>query len=142
MNAATLDPEEILRAAVPIVTEAVPELRAVYVFGSAVEGRLRPDSDFDLAILAAGQLDSERLFRLAQDLSRVLRREVDLVDLRAVPVVLQARIVGCGRRTAILSGRSEADEFENQVLARYTAFVEERRPLVAEIVRRRAVHAG
>jgi len=122
---------------VPLVRQGIPELRALYVFGSAADGRLRGDSDIDLAVLAAGRVESEILFSAAQACSLLVGREVELVDLRAVPVVFQAQIVGRGRRLEVPYGDHEADFFENQVLSRYTVFVEERRPVVSEILKRR-----
>ena len=127
---------------VPVVRQGIPEVRALYVFGSAADGRLRGDSDIDLAVLAAGRVESEILFSLAQACSLLVGREVELVDLRAVPVVFQAQIVGRGRRLEVPCGNHEADFFENQVLSRYAAFVEERRPVVSEILKRRSIHAA
>jgi predicted nucleotidyltransferase len=50
----------------------------VYVFGSAVTGRLRVDSDVDLAVTG---LPAQVFFRAIADASRILGRTVDLVSL-------------------------------------------------------------
>jgi predicted nucleotidyltransferase len=126
----------------PSVQQGIPGLQALYVFGSTAERRLRADSDIDLAVLATDMVDPEILFSVAQACARLVGREVELVDLRAVPVVFQAQIVGRGRRLGVPNRTHEADFFENQVLSRYAAFVEERRPVVSEIVKRRAIHAA
>jgi uncharacterized protein len=133
---------DLVGKVLPVVRQGVPELQAVYIFGSAVDGRLRGDSDIDLAVLAARLVESEILFALAQTCSRLVGREVELVDLRAVPVVFQAQIVGRGRRLGVPNEDREADFFENQVLSCYAAFAEERRPVVNEILKRRSIHAA
>jgi predicted nucleotidyltransferase len=52
--------------------------REVYVFGSAKKGKLRPNSDVDLAVSG---LAPEVFFRAMGIASRALGRQVDLVDL-------------------------------------------------------------
>jgi uncharacterized protein len=124
------------------VAEAIPDAQALYVFGSAAEGRLRADSDLDIAVLGPTPVESLRLFELAQSLTGIAGREVDLVDLRSVPLTLQAQIVGRGRRLATFGPEGAVSFFENQILSRYTAFVEERRVVLEEITRRRAVYVS
>ena len=57
------------------------DIRLAFVFGSAARGALRPDSDVDVAVLAASQLSPEARLELMAELSLVVKREVDLVDL-------------------------------------------------------------
>lgn len=52
--------------------------REVYVFGSAGKGRLRPDSDVDIAVSG---LPPEVFFRAMGKASRAVGRPVDLIDL-------------------------------------------------------------
>ena len=52
--------------------------REVYLFGSAAEGRLREDSDLDLAVSG---LPPEMFFRALARAANLLRRPVDLIDL-------------------------------------------------------------
>jgi predicted nucleotidyltransferase len=57
------------------------------LFGSAANGRLRPDSDIDIGILCSGGL--ERELALGVDLERVFGREVDLVRLDTASTLLR-----------------------------------------------------
>lgn len=50
----------------------------VYVFGSATKGDMRPDSDVDIAVRG---LPYTKYFRAVAKTSRILKRDVDLVDL-------------------------------------------------------------
>ena len=52
--------------------------REVYVFGSASKGKLRPESDVDMAVSG---LPLEAFFRAMGKASRALGRPVDLIDL-------------------------------------------------------------
>lgn len=80
--------------------EARPELGATYgveslaVFGSAVRGEARPDSDIDLLVRFRG--DPPGLFgflRLERRLSEILGRPVDLVMETALKPALRPRIL-------------------------------------------------
>ena len=57
------------------------EIQLAFVFGSAANGTLRPDSDVDVAVLAASRLSPEARLELMAELSLAVKREVDLVDL-------------------------------------------------------------
>ena len=50
----------------------------VYVFGSAAHGKMRPDSDIDLAIRG---LPPEKFYRTMGKVGRAISRLFDLVDL-------------------------------------------------------------
>jgi predicted nucleotidyltransferase len=52
--------------------------REVYLFGSAARGRMREDSDIDLAVSG---LPPAKFFRAHADTERALGRPLDLVDL-------------------------------------------------------------
>lgn len=56
------------------------------VFGSAVQGKLRPDSDIDLLVTFAPDADWTMFdhFAMEDELSRLFGREVDLVSVRAL----------------------------------------------------------
>ncbi len=76
----------------------VPNLLAIYAFGSQVQGTAGPDSDLDLAMLVAGYAEPLTLWELAGDLADTAGCAVDLVDLRAASTVMQYRIITTGQR--------------------------------------------
>ena len=126
----------------PLINDAIPTLQAVYLFGSGANGRFRKSSDVDLAVLAADSIDSTVLFDLTQRCAQVFKREVDMIDFKSAPLLLRAQVVGLGIRFTPDGESVELDFYENQILSQYAAFVEERRPLVNEILRRRSIHAA
>ncbi|MFC1466534.1 MAG: nucleotidyltransferase domain-containing protein [Candidatus Brachytrichaceae bacterium NZ_4S206] len=126
--------DEQITALVEIIRHDFPSAQAVYLFGSYAQGTPGADSDVDIAVLlpveiarTAGDL---RLSDTALALSKHLRRDVDLVNLRAVSTVFQNQIIHTGR--LIYSGDERArQEFEMLTLSFYMKLNEER----AEIVR-------
>ncbi|MZP29784.1 nucleotidyltransferase domain-containing protein [Heliobacterium undosum] len=70
---------------------------AIVLFGSGAKNRLGPESDIDVAFLADRSLDELALFRLSQELSLSLNRDVDLIDLSTASTVFQAQILSTGQ---------------------------------------------
>jgi uncharacterized protein len=74
------------------------------VFGSAVKGTLRPDSDIDLLVTFAPDADWTMFdhFAMEEELSRLFGREVDLVTVQALEEnpnpVYRREIVGSARQ--------------------------------------------
>lgn len=78
-----------------------PQVSSVWLFGSVAIGKDRKDSDIDLAILFEPDLSKQERFDLrlsiASDLSSLAGRDVDIVDMQAVPLFLQHQIRKNGR---------------------------------------------
>ena len=70
-----------------------PEIRAVYVFGSAATGKRRPDSDLDLAILAEDESFQRRKLDVLTELTRQGFDNIDLVFLNTADTVTQYEAV-------------------------------------------------
>lgn len=102
---------------------------ALWLFGSGAEGRLRDDSDLDLAVLMPAPIEPLRCYDAAQELALRLGRDVDLIDLHAAPPALRAEVVGRGRRLAVADARV-ADLFACHALADYARLNEERAPVL------------
>ncbi len=74
-----------LGPAVDLIRSKVPDLVAVYLFGSAARGDQTPQNDIDLAFLSPRPLRAKVCWDLQQGLAVLLHRDVDLIDLRATP---------------------------------------------------------
>jgi hypothetical protein len=69
----------------------------------------------------------------------MLKRNVDLVDLRAVPTDLQAQIVTKGQRH-VLTNFEQIESFEDFVYSSYARLNEERKYILADIQQRGSVY--
>jgi predicted nucleotidyltransferase len=128
-------------AVIRCVRHRLPDVRAIYRYGSSGTERERPDSDVDIAVLPAGPLSPETRLALSADLEAVTGRRVDLVDLLAAPTILRAHIVASGERIFCADERACA-VFEDYAFSSYAKFNEERRELVGDILRRGSVYGG
>lgn len=125
-------------ALVQILRARVPNLLAIYAFGSRVHGTATPDSDLDLAVLVAGYADPLALFDLASELADTAGCDVDLLDLRAASTVMQYQIITGGERWWALD--VQAGLFEAAVLSEKTALDTARAGLLRDIQERGRVY--
>ncbi len=107
----------------------------IYLFGSASTGKLRPESDIDLAFCSDADNNDYQVFLTAQELADRLGREVDLVDLKKASEVFRAQVVGT-RKIVFEEDRQRRYWFETRVLEDY-AFLNERREPVLQRIRER-----
>ncbi|WP_256207884.1 nucleotidyltransferase domain-containing protein [Nitrosomonas sp. Nm166] len=120
------------------ILETYPDTQAIYLFGSWGTEYERPESDVDIAVLLpapqAKKAGSLVLSDLHLALQAALDREVDLINLRQAPTVLQKEVVMAGRKIFCVPGTT-VDEFELLVLALYQKLNEERAEILAEGLR-------
>jgi uncharacterized protein len=123
------------------IKEALPGLIAVYRFGSQAQGAARPDSDVDLAVLAQPALSPATRLALKEDFSLLLRRDVDVVDLRQASTVLRMQVVSIGE-CLFSADDTRREQFETMVYSSYARLNEERRGILDDIRARGRVYAG
>ena len=104
----------------------------IILFGSAAGNKMRPDSDIDIAFLGNQPNGAFETFMLAQELSGLLGRDVDLVDLSRASTVLKAQIVGKGR---IIHNSDDyaGSLFRLRALKEYALLNEERQCIIDKI---------
>ena len=127
--------------AVRILAGAVPDLVAVYRFGSTNAGMAGPESDVDLAVLARTRLEPVTRFELQGRLASVFRRPVDLVDLRTASTVLAIQVVAAGPPFYETSP-TERGQFEDLTFSLYARLNEERRGVLDRVAREGSVYGG
>jgi hypothetical protein len=79
-----------------------PEIEAAYIFGSVASGRMRKNSDIDIAVLVDRRVRPGRMLKyrlqLMADLGSALRRpDVDFVILNEAPPLLAHRVLSKGK---------------------------------------------
>ncbi len=114
------------------------DTQAIYLFGSYGTDNEWPDSDVDIALLLPPkQARAVRLLAmspLCSELGSLLKKSVDLINLREVSTVFQKEIIAADRR--IHTGNAyAAEEFEMLVLSFYQKLSEERAGILAEGLR-------
>ncbi len=118
-----------------IILAHYPETQAIYLFGSYQTADERADSDMDIALLlppqqakAAGTL---ALSALRFELEAHLERDVDLINVRQAPTVLQKEVVAADRRIYLADAYAAA-EFEMLTLSYYQKLNEERGNIIRD----------
>jgi predicted nucleotidyltransferase len=121
----------------PVIIKTVlqyyPDVQAIYLFGSYGTEDEWPESDVDIAILLppekSKKAGSLAMSKLHLALGSMLKKDVDIINLRHVPTVLQKEIVTAERRiyTADPYG---AEEFEMLTLSYYQKLNEERAEII------------
>lgn len=126
-------------ALIEYLRKSVPELIALYRFGSETKGTVRSDSDVDLAVLTRNPIPAMRRFELAQELAIQLHRDVDLVDLRSASTVIRMQVLSTG--TCLNAPDEQARrEFEMYAYSDYARLNEERRDILKRIAGSRVVY--
>ena len=115
---------------------ALPNLLAIYLFGSHAQGNAGPDSDIDIAVLVAGKLDPLQLWELAQEIGPNL----DILDLRTASTVMQYQIITTGLR--LWTKNAQAAIFESTILSDKTELDTARAPLLADIQREGTIYGN
>ena len=75
---------QIMIQTIRAVFKGFPDILIVTIFGSAVTGITRADSDIDIAVAAEGKVTFERKTDIYLALLQAFNREIDLVDLNEV----------------------------------------------------------
>jgi uncharacterized protein len=119
---------------VDVVRRELPEVVAIYLFGSAARGRSREGSDLDIAVLPVEELPSLSRWEAQERIASVLGKSIDLVDLQSASTVLRAQVVATGQLLDD-SNPPARKRFEGQALTAYARLNEERREILERIAR-------
>lgn len=112
--------------------KALPDLVAIYRFGSTATGQAVPGSDVDIAVLPSSPLDPAFRFDLQETLAVALHRSVDLVDLLQASTVMRTQVL---ESAVLLFERDTAARlrFETAACSAYARLNEERRAILDQI---------
>lgn len=129
MGSESLDPGTIATASA--FFHSAEAVEAAYLLGSAAIGRLRADSDVDIAVLPrhGGRLSLADRLALASSLAVVFGRPVDVGVLSAANVVYAKEAVATGK-IIFERDRLATARFEMLTLSMYAALQEARREVL------------
>ena len=114
-NAGVALPDELTRR-LRAVAEGDPDVRALYVFGSRIDGTERPDSDLDVGILYVSPQPIEKTVRLEEALYQATGEPVDAIDAARASALLALAVVRGDR--VFTRDEVETDLFDLYVLRR------------------------
>ena len=80
-----------------LLRNTLPQIDALILFGSTATGHARADSGVDLAVFGEASYSAAQLFDARMACEAVLRKQVDLIDLRKASTVLQMQVLKDGR---------------------------------------------
>jgi predicted nucleotidyltransferase len=120
--------DPFLRSARDTVLRLLPSVEALYVFGSFARGTAGADSDLDLAVLESTPLAPLRRLEAQRELSVLLDRDVDLVDLGTAGSVLRSEVVN-GGMALFQRDPMRILDFEARVLGEYADLLDATRAL-------------
>lgn len=109
------------------------EAELIYLFGSYASGKVRADSDLDLAFLTSEEIDDYQRFLTAQKLASNLNIDVDLIDLSKASTVFKAQIIQ--GKLLYTKNKLKKQEFELLTLKKYARLNEERKEIIEKIER-------
>jgi uncharacterized protein len=79
-----------------IVVAQIPQVLAVYVYGSIARGDERPDSDIDIAVLLPPAVQIPDILEVIAAVTAEVKREVSIADLRRAGNVLRKEVLQDG----------------------------------------------
>jgi len=129
----------LLQEIIAPIVQRIPNVQAVYLFGSAVSGQTHPGSDIDVAVIAPFRLDTVALWELGQEMAARMGRDVDLVDLGSASTVMRAQVIAGGRRI-YCAEEAFCEVFEDTAYKAYARLNEERRAILEDIKRRGSIY--
>ena len=117
-----------IMAALSDLSSGIPGVAAVYLIGSAVEGRMRPDSDIDIALLPSEgkTLSLQDRLAIASTLEPRLGRTVDVGVIGSGNLIYASQAILKGKRIATFD-IVYTEATENRLLGSYLQFLEDRR---------------
>lgn len=118
--------------------EALPDIEAVFLFGSEAEGTADADSDLDIALLSNHPLDAVTLWDTAAELASRVHRDVDLLDASAASTVMKFQIATKG--DTLWQEDHAGDLFVSLALREYWDWEITRRPLIEQIRQTGSIH--
>ena len=124
----TILPDQIVQA----LREVLPEVQAIYLFGSRQTQRTHAESDLDIAVLMPRRMDPVIRFAAQNKLAWKFNIEVDPVDLRTASTVMNYEVIRTGARL-FCTNRPECTDYEALQISLYFRLNEERKEILESI---------
>lgn len=117
-----------------VLLAKIEDLEGVYLFGSGATSDFTSSSDIDLAFKAKSPVDQLVLWDLKNELSNLLGREVDLIDLEPADTVMRMQVVSTGVRI-YCQNHTKSEAWDSLVYSMYLKLNEDRKEVIDEIAK-------
>ncbi|WP_421891402.1 type VII toxin-antitoxin system MntA family adenylyltransferase antitoxin [Marinoscillum sp.] len=122
-----------------LLTHQIEGVKGIYLFGSGTGPDFTDESDVDLALLPQNPISTEMLWKLKNQLSDLVHREVDLVDLSVANTVLAMQVISGGVR--LYSSEPLASErYESLIFSMYLTLNDDRKGILEEIEKNKTIY--
>lgn len=121
---------------VKTILKHYPDVQAIYIFGTYETEYEKSESDVDIALLLSHKTAKDTGSMLMNDLffelESLLRKRIDLINLRLVNTVFQKEIIIADQRI-YCADEYASDEFEMLTISNYQKLNEERAGILEEM---------
>ena len=124
---------------VELLKTLFPQIQAIYLFGSFATNEQRQDSDIDLAILMPKSISFRQLISASSKLMGLVKRDVDLIDLRSVSTVFSMQIIQAGARLLVCDPLA-VELYETHILSDYVRLNEQRAEIINQVKERGTIY--
>lgn len=121
------------------VRAKVPDLQALYLFGSVATDQAGHDSDIDFALWGESPVAPPLLWAISNEIAAIVKCDVDLVDLSAASAVMRIQIIAHGKRL-YCANEFRCAVFEDFTFSDYARLNEERAGILSDIRDRGSVY--
>ncbi|HGZ70593.1 MAG TPA: nucleotidyltransferase domain-containing protein [Nitratifractor sp.] len=119
--------ENEVKTIIDTLKSKIPNILAIYIFGSFADCSATDESDIDIAYLSECSLSNVERWEVSADLAAILKRDVDLVDLKSSNTIFRYQILSTGNR--VYGSGYEVESFETLAYSFYLRFKQERKPI-------------
>ena len=109
--------------------EFFKEAKGIWLFGSYADKTYSENSDIDIAVYFNEDKSSLEIFKLKTELEFLLKKDVDLIDIKTANTVFQFEIVTKGIK---LKTSKEVEDFENRVWWNYLTLQDDRKIILED----------
>lgn len=108
------------------------DCEAIVLFGSYARNMQREDSDIDIAIKSKREISKIDIFDMTQDLERITKKDIDLVDLNQITDVFRYEILMNGE-TLYCEDDVQFDLYKLDMFREYLELNESRKYIVNRV---------
>jgi len=114
-----------------ILKEFFKDSEAIYLFGSFANNTFNENSDVDIAVLFKEKKSPLEIFKLSEELSFILKRDVDLIDLASTNTAFAYEIIN---HSITIKKSKYAEDFENRIWWNYLTLQDDRKEILEDFI--------